>query len=202
MATPPRWRRSWATDTRRIGSAPRGTGSVEWADFDPTATANAVALLGFLDDVPRDALERTFDEYLAGFRRRRAGEIDWNNYAPYEVRILGALVRLGRRVDAAELAAFFLDDRRPRAWNQWPEIAWRDPRSPGHLGDVPHTWIGAEYVLAVLSMLAFERDADDALVLAAGVPASWLDQGEVSVTGLRPRHGPLDFRLARDGART
>jgi hypothetical protein len=184
---------------RKIDFVP---GSVEWADFDPTATANAVALLGFLDDVPRDALERTFDEYLAGFRRRRTGEIDWNNYSPYEVRILGALVRLGRRADAAELAAFFLDDRRPRAWHQWPEIAWRDPRSPGHLGDVPHTWIGAEYVLAVLSMLAFERDADGTLVLAAGVPSSWLADGEVAVTGLPTRYGPLDFRLARDGART
>jgi hypothetical protein len=54
---------------RKIDFVP---GSVEWADFDPTATANAVALLGFLDDVPRDALERTFDEYLAGFRRRLA----------------------------------------------------------------------------------------------------------------------------------
>ena len=104
--------------------------------------------------------------------------------------------------DAAELAAFFLDDRRPRAWNQWPEIAWRDARSPGHLGDVPHTWIGAEYVLAVLSMLAFERDADDALVLAGGVPGAWLDAGAVGVTGLPTRHGALDFHLARDGART
>jgi F5/8 type C domain-containing protein len=175
-------------------------GSVEWADFDPTATANAVALLGLLDDVPRDALERTFDQYLDGFRRRRTGEMDWNNYSAYEVRILGALVRLGRRADAAELAAFFLDDRRVRAWNQWPEISWRDPRSPGHLGDVPHTWIGAEYLLSVVSMLAYERDTDDALVLAAGVPPSWLDEGEVAVRGLVTPYGRLDFRLARDGA--
>jgi hypothetical protein len=176
-------------------------GSVEWADFDPTATANAVALLGFADELPRDALERTFDQYLAGFRGRRTGTVDWSNYSPYEVRILGALVRLGRRADVAELAAFFLDDRRPRAWNQWPEIAWRDPRSPGHLGDVPHTWIGAEYVLSVLSMVVYERDADGALVLGAGVPGGWLDDGPVAVTGLPTRHGALDFRLARDGAR-
>ena len=54
-------------------------------------------------------------------------------------------------------------DRRPRAWNQWPEISWRDPRSPGHLGDVPHAWIGAEYVLAVLGMLAYESPGDGSL---------------------------------------
>jgi F5/8 type C domain-containing protein len=176
-------------------------GSVEWADFDPTATANAVTLLGFLDDLPRTVLERTFDQYLAGVRRRRSGEMDWNNYSAYEIRILGALVRLGRRADATELAEFFLDDRRPRAWNQWPEISWRNPRSPGHLGDVPHTWISAEYILATVALIAYERDADDALVLGAGVPASWLDESEVAVRALPTRHGLLDFRLARDGSR-
>jgi hypothetical protein len=182
---------------RKIAYVP---GSVEWADFDPTATANAVALLDGLTDLPREPLERTFDEYLAGFRRRRRGEIDWNNYSAYEIRIVGALVRLGRRDDAAELLEFFLGDRRPRAWNQWPEISWRNPRSPGHLGDVPHTWIGAEYVLAFRSMLAYERAADHALVLAAGIPAAWLDGGaEVTVEGLPTHHGALDFRLRREG---
>jgi hypothetical protein len=177
-------------------------GSVEWADFDPTATANAVALLGGGDDLPRAALERTFDEYLAGFRRRRRGEIDWNNYSAYEIRIVGALVQLGRRDDAAELMEFLMGDRRPREWNQWPEITWRDARSPGHIGDVPHTWIGAEYILAFRSMLAYERAADRSLVLAAGVPASWLDAGAVAVTGLPTYYGKLDLQLHRDGAST
>jgi hypothetical protein len=177
-------------------------GSVEWADFDPTATANAVALLGCLGDLPRAALDRTFDQYLAGFRRRCRGEIDWNNYSPYEIRIVGALVCLGRRAEAVELAEFFLGDRRPRAWNQWPEIAWRDPRSPGHLGDVPHTWIGAEYVLALRTMLAYERGADRSLVVAAGVPASWLDDGAgVAVSGLPTHYGTLDLRVQRSGSR-
>ena len=150
----------------------------------------------------RRRLQRTFDEYLAGFRRRRRGEIDWNNYSAYEVRIVGALVQLGRRDDAAELIEFLMADRRPQAWNQWPEISWRDPRSPGHLGDVPHTWIGAEYILAVRSMFAYERAADRALVLAAGVPASWLDAGAVGVTGLPTYYGTLDLHLQRDGADT
>jgi hypothetical protein len=178
-------------------------GSVEWADFDPTATAGAVSLLDALDDLPRAPLERTFDTYLAGFRRRLHGEVDWKNYSPYEIRIVGALVRLGRRADAVELAEFFLADRRPRAWNQWPEIAWRDPRSPAHLGDVPHAWIGAEYVLALRTMLAYEREPDRALVLAAGVPASWLEDGaEVAVRGLPTHHGTLDLRLRREGSAT
>lgn len=114
-------------------------GSVEWADFDPTATANAIALLDELQNVPEAAINRTFDEYLSGFRGRRTGKIDWANYTPYEIRIIGALVRLGKRHSAHELAKFFMADRRPAPWNQWTEIAWRDPKSPGHIGDMPHT---------------------------------------------------------------
>jgi hypothetical protein len=173
-------------------------GSVEWADFDPTATSNAVALLDGLAYLPRAALERTFDEYLKGYRQRRRGEVDWNNYSAYEIRIVGALVYLGRRDDAAELLEFFLGDRRPQAWNQWPEITWRDPRSPGHLGDVPHTWIGAEYVLALRSALVYERRDERTLVVAAGIPAAWLDDGaEVAVANLPTYYGTLGFRLRR-----
>jgi hypothetical protein len=120
-------------------------GSVEWADFDPSATATALVTTDAAQRLPEAALHYSYDEYLAGFRRRQRGEIDWNNYTAYEIRNIGALVRLGRRDEAHELLDFFLSDRRPRAWNQWPEISWRDPRSPGHLGDVPHSWIGAEY---------------------------------------------------------
>jgi F5/8 type C domain len=173
-------------------------GSVEWADFDPTATATAIATTDAAERLPPGALAWTFDEYLRGLRKRRRGEIDWNNYSAYEIRILGALLRLGRRADAHELLEFFLGDRRPLAWNQWPEISWRDPRSPGHLGDVPHAWIGAEYVLAVLGMFAYERPADAALVIAAGISEPWLASGTV-VDGLPTWWGPLGYSLRRDG---
>lgn len=175
-------------------------GSVEWADFDPSASANGLAISDAIECLPADLLARTYDQYLAGFRKRQSGELDWANYTPYEIRIIGALVRIGRRADAHELLAAFLADRRPLAWNQWPEIAWRDPRSPGHLGDLPHTWVGAEYVLAVLSLFAYERPADDALVLAAGIPDAWLAGGfEVAVDDLATASGPLSYRLRAPG---
>jgi hypothetical protein len=117
------------------------------------------------------------------------------------VRIVGALVHLGERASAHELAAFLLGDQRPVAWHQWPEISWRAPRSPGHIGDVPHAWIAAEWVLAFRTMLAYERWEDDALVVAAGIPAAWLDDGgEVAVDDLPTVHGTLGFTLRRAGA--
>jgi hypothetical protein len=184
-------------------SLPYVPGSVEWADFDAAATATALTTTDALERLPATALAHTYDEYLAGFRRRSRGEIEWANYTAYEIRIVGALVRLGRREAAHEVLDFLLADRRPGPWNQWPEISWRDPRSPGHLGDLPHTWIAAEYVLAVLGLLAYEDPTHRSLVLAAGVPGRWLAGGrEVAVENLPTYYGTLGYRLARDGEHT
>jgi hypothetical protein len=184
-------------DTRGIDFLP---GSVEWADPDPTAVANALTLVDEAQALPSAALAATFDRFLDRFRAMHAGQVPWTNYTPYEIRIIGALLRLGRRREAHELARFFLGERRPPAWNQWPEIAWRDPRTPGHQGDLPHSWIGAEYVLVFRDLIAFEREADESLVVAAGIPGDWLAAGEVAVSGLPTWYGRLDVRLRRTAA--
>lgn len=171
-------------------------GSVEWADFDPTATSNAIAMLDFADDLPEGPLHAMLETYLDGFRRKHHGEMQWNNYTAYEIRIIGAFVRLGKREAANELLKFFLSDRRPCEWNQWPEITWKDPLSPGHLGDVPHTWIAAEYLLALASMVAAERESSASLVLASGMPWAWISEDAgFSVSQLPTRYGPLAFRI-------
>lgn len=171
-------------------------GSVEWADFDPTATSNAIAMLDFADSLPQGPLYAMLQTYLEDFHRKHRGEMVWTNYTAYEIRIIGAFVRLGKRDTANELLDFFLSDRRPCEWNQWPEITWRDPRSPGHLGDVPHTWIAAEYLLALASMVMAERDADDSVVLASGMPWSWICEDDgFAVRNLPTRYGALDFRI-------
>ena len=171
--------------------------SLEWADFDPTATANAIYLFDVPEGLDRKAVERTFDKYLADWRGKRSGAVQWANYTPYEIRIIGALVRLGRREAALELLRFFLADRRPQPWNQWPEIAWQDHRAPAHLGDLPHTWIGAEYVLALRSLFAYEREADACLVLAAGLAPEWIEDPGVCVSGMPTLHGALSYSLRR-----
>lgn len=175
-------------------------GSVEWADFDPTATSNAVALLDLHNIMPADALAATFRLYLDGWQRRQSGAMDWTNYTAYEVRIIGAMVRMGWRDEANELLRFLVNDQRPAAWHQWPEISWRDPRSPGHLGDVPHSWISAEYMLSFRDMLAHEHLADNTLALAAGLPLEWLVEDGVRVDHLPTYFGSIAFTLRRDDA--
>lgn len=174
-------------------------GSVEWADLDPTATANAIGLLDFADQLPARPMQLMLENYIKGVRRRVAGDFVASNYSAYEIRIIGAFVRLGQREAANELLEFFLSDRRPMEWNQWPEISWHDLRAPGHLGDVPHTWIAAEYILSLVSMVACERN--DSLVLAAGMPWQWVAAG-FSVKGLPTRYGLLDFAIGSKDARS
>jgi hypothetical protein len=174
--------------------------SVELGDFDPTSTAVALSTGGDPADLPQPAVERTFELYVQELERRRSGRLVRDAYAPYELRIADALVRLGRRDDAARLLAFALADRRPLAWNQWPEILWRDPTRADFLGDLPHGWIGSTYVHALRTALVYERAADRSLVLAAGVPAEWLAKGEpLRVQGLPTHYGLLDYELRREG---
>ncbi len=178
---------------KQLGYIP---GLVEWADFDPTATSNAIAMLDFADALPPGPLETMLATYLDGFHRKHRGEMPWTNYTAYEIRIIGAFVRLGKRDTANELLDFFLSDRRPLPWNQWPEISWKDLRAPGHLGDVPHTWIAAEYLLALSSMVAEEREASGSIMLASGMRWEWISEGNgFSVRNLPTRFGKLDFMI-------
>jgi hypothetical protein len=177
-------------------------GSIEWADFDPTATANALYLHGVPDQLNRKAVDRTFDKYLTDWRNKRSGAVASASYTPYEIRIIGALVRLGQREAALELLKFFLSDRRPPPWNQWPEIAWRDHKAPAHIGDLPHTWIAAEYVLAVRTLIAYEREADQCLVLAAGLAPEWIEGTGVQVHKMPTLYGSLSYSLRRIDSHT
>ncbi|HEV2718895.1 MAG TPA: hypothetical protein VG323_02665, partial [Thermoanaerobaculia bacterium] len=136
--------------------------SVELADFDPTSTAIAISPLG----VQLPPLRRTYERYFAETAKPRE---DWT---PYEMRIIGAMVRLGDRAHAWELIDRFMADRRPAAWNEWAEVVGREYRKPRFIGDMPHAWVASDFVRSVLEAIAYDRE-DGALVIGAGVPRSW-----------------------------
>jgi hypothetical protein len=176
-------------------------GSVELGDFDPAATA--IALTTGLEprNLPATALRRTFARYADEMAQRRIAGLDRDAWTPYELRIADAFVRLGERNRAAELLEFGLADRRPPDWNGWPEMIWREPRRPGFLGDMPHGWAAAEYARALRSALVYERESDAALVVFAGVPAAWLEDGGRVRARLPTWYGELRAELwqADDG---
>ncbi len=172
-------------------------GSADLADFDATSTTIALDPAGEQSRLPADALRRTFERYWSEFVRRRDGNA-WEDYTPYEIRNVGAFVRLGWRERAQELLPFFLDSRRPAAWNGWAEGVGREERKVRFIGDMPHAWVGSDFIRSALDLFAWERESDGALVLAGGIPAEWLDGKGISVRGLLTTRGPLDYSLRRE----
>ena len=177
-------------------------GAVELGDFDPTSTTVALDPGGELGRLPQPALNRTFERYLDFFRQRRA-ESTWEAYTPYEWRSVGTLIRLGHRDAALEALGFFLEGQRPAAWNHWAEVVWREPRNPRFIGDMPHTWVGSDFIRAVRSLFVYENETDQALVIGAGIPAAWVESAEgVAVKRMPTWHGTLNYRMAMDGSDT
>ncbi|WP_262378741.1 discoidin domain-containing protein [Luteimonas viscosa] len=173
-------------------------GAAELGDFDPTSTTIALAPGGEQERLPQDLLHNTFEQYWTRFLDRRDGRLEWKDYTPYEWRNVAAFVRLGWRGRAKEVVDYFFADRAPQAWNQWGEVVSRTPRKPFFLGDLPHAWVGSDFVRSALDMFAYPRERDDSLVLAAGVPVDWLDGNGVGIAGLRTASGPLAYSLRRD----
>jgi len=172
-------------------------GAAELGDFDPTSTTIALAPGGEQGRLPASLLRNTFERYWREFVQRRDGAREWKVYTPYEWRNVGAFVRLGWRARAMEAVDYFFDDRRPRAWNQWGEVVSRTPRTPFFLGDLPHAWVGSDFVRSALDMFAYVRETDDSIVLAAGIPADWLEGDGIAIRELRTPHGRLGYALRR-----
>jgi len=174
-------------------------GAAELGDFDPTSSTLIFSPAGAEALVPRATLEATWGRYWRESLERIEGRRAWDAYTPYEWRSVSAFVRLGQPQRAQALSEFFMRDRRPAGWNQWGEVVVRQAREVRFLGDMPHAWIASDFIGSMLDRLAYEREPDRALVLAAGVPREWLAAG-VSVQALRTRHGALSYRMRRDGS--
>jgi hypothetical protein len=172
-------------------------GSAELGDFDATSTTIALAPGGEQGRLPQDLLSNTFERYWSEFAARRDGKREWKDYTPYEWRNVSAFVRLGWRDRAWDALSFFFKDRTPQAWNQWAEVVSRTPRTPFFVGDLPHAWVASDFVRSVLDMFAYEREGDDSLVIAAGLPARWFDGQGVAIENLRTPQGRLGYSIKR-----
>jgi hypothetical protein len=173
-------------------------GAADRGDFDATSTTIGLSPGGLQAGLPQGLLLRTFEKYWENFTARQANRTAWRDYTPYEVRTVGAFVRLGQRGRAMAALDFFFADRRPKAWNGWAEVVGRDLREPRFIGDMPHAWISSDYIRSALDLFVYERDTDQALVLAAGLPMGWIDSATgVGVRDVRTPHGALTYGLRR-----
>lgn len=166
-------------------------GSVELGDFDATSTTVAITPVDEADALPRAELLRTFDKYWETALQTR-------DYTPYELRVVGSLVRLGQRERAVTLLQRFFRDQRPPAWYQWAEVVHADPRKPAFIGDMPHTWVGSDFIRSALDMFVFERG--NKLVLGAGIDPAWLDAG-ITIDGVSTHYGVIGYTMKREGGK-
>jgi hypothetical protein len=163
-------------------------------DVDPTSTSIAFEPCRVEDVLPRQYIGATYD--LVAGRIRRAVEPGFEgNDTPYAVRNLNAFVALGRFDDALRLLSAVLAWRRPAGWRGWAEVVWGDPRAPEYIGDMPHTWIGAEFATAVRRMLI--RENGDTLELFRAVPDGWWSGRGIALSALPTAFGVANLRARR-----
>ncbi|HEY7860176.1 MAG TPA: hypothetical protein VIB98_01985, partial [Gemmatimonadaceae bacterium] len=71
---------------------------------------------------------------------------------------------------------------------------------PKFIGDMPHSWVGSDYIRSVLDMFAYDRASDSALVVAAGIAERWVRESPgVRVRALGTPYGTIDFDIRARG---
>ena len=171
-------------------------GCVELGDFDATSTSIAYYPTGAAELIDPALLEQTFERAWDATQARIDGSDRWDGMTPYEVRTVGTFVRLGWIDRAHQYMDWLMTLQDPSGWRQWGEIAYREDAPCRFVGDMPHTWVGSGAILSILSLFSYEDD--DQIVLAAGIPAEWLDDGQtVGIRGLVTRFGNLSYKAQR-----
>jgi hypothetical protein len=173
-------------------------GSVELGDEDPTSVTIVLDPAEAPEVLPEGALRASFDRYWDFVRGRADGSQPWTGYTPYELRAVGTFVRLGTPERAWAALDFFFAHQRPAGWYQWAEVVWPDPRTARYVGDMPHTWVGSDFVRSALDLFAYHEETR--LVLGAGLKPAWLDApGGVGIRRLQTPWGPLAYTAQRSG---
>jgi hypothetical protein len=183
----------------RMASEQLGRGmiaaSADREDVDPTSTSIAFEPCRVEDVLPGEFIKATYDLAVADIG---APDVE-GRYTPYILRNINALVALGRFEDAFRLLSVILTGRRPRGWRHWAEVIWNPSRIPEYIGDMPHTWIGAEFSTTVRRMLV--REDGDVLQLFRAVPDHWWDGDGITLLELPTAFGPLTLRARRRESR-
>ncbi|MDY0148936.1 MAG: hypothetical protein RBT03_02475 [Kiritimatiellia bacterium] len=172
-------------------------GCAELGDIDPTSTAAALTYCNQVEHMPQKQLLHTFDQFYQDLESRFKPGATYR-ITPYEVRSILAYLRLGQKGRALRLLRFSLANRRPMAWQHLAEVVHSDVRFPTYIGDMPHTWVGAELIIAIRSLFVYEQATR--LVLGAGIDPVWLEDGEtIAVKELPTAFGTLSYKMEKAG---
>ncbi|MBX2975601.1 MAG: discoidin domain-containing protein [Ignavibacteriaceae bacterium] len=174
-------------------------GCVELGDFDATSTAIALYPSNEKNNLPQPFLQNTFDRYFDFFMKRRDDTtFNWVNYTPYELRTVGAYIQLSQPERSHDLMNYFFNDQRPQGWNHWAEVVWKDPKLPRFIGDMPHTWVGSDFISSLRSFFIYEDEERKAIVLGAGVIPEWIESQEgIKISNLKSYYGTITYSIKK-----
>ncbi|MEW6196822.1 MAG: discoidin domain-containing protein [Bacteroidota bacterium] len=174
-------------------------GCVELGDFDATSTTIALYPCGEINNLPQKKLENTFDKYFEFSKDRAEGKKDWEAYTPYEMRTIGSFILMDQIKRAHYMTEYFLKDQRPSGWNHWAEVVWKDKRLPRFIGDMPHTWVGSDFVNSMRMMFVYENEYDSTIVVGAGLYQEWIDSPEtIKIENLPTYYGELSYAIGKN----
>jgi hypothetical protein len=166
-------------------------GCVELGDFDSTSSTILISPVDEMSIVRAESIDATFDRYWKEFQNR-AQRDDWDACTPYELRHVGTFVRLRKKDRAWAVLNWFFQQQRPTGWREWAEVVWRERDTPKMIGDMPHTWCGSDFLSAARAMFVYEDERNQRVILLAGVPDAWFDEG-VGVEHLPTMYGEISL---------
>jgi hypothetical protein len=169
--------------------------SADFGDIDPASVSIGLDPAGQQALLPDAALRTTFMRYLDEVRRRSLPGARYT-YTPYEFRNVLTFVHLDQPLLAEELLTRLRTARNPTGWQVFAEVVRSPPRQVFYLGDMPHTWVGAEYVRAIMGMLLHEGDGR--LELLPGTPPDWVTGKGLAVERLPTAFGALSFSAQQE----
>ncbi|MEU5317416.1 hypothetical protein AB0G67_11915 [Streptomyces sp. NPDC021056] len=194
-------------DSTMIGTA---------AYFHPLRLHMGSKLGDDIDRAARFTLDTMYAHFVTGGFRHDAA---WNAYGPYlTTQLAHACLLAGDPGRMDELLGWTMDAGFPSvagraaalgAWNEqhaYPVASdfAEAPFSRWYMGDIPHGWAAAEYLLLIRDILFFEADEDHDphLYIAPGVRPHWVPGGERITVAEAPTlfGSPFGYRLAHDPA--
>ncbi|MFE0170800.1 hypothetical protein ACFWZ2_00665 [Streptomyces sp. NPDC059002] len=172
-----------------------------------------------IDRAARFTLDTMYAHFVSGGYRHEAA---WNAYGPYlTTQLAHAYLLAGDPVRMDALLGWIVGASFPRtqeravalgAWNEQHAFTlasdFREvPSRHWYMGDIPHGWAAAEYLLLIRDILLFEadEDRDPHLYIAPGVRPHWVPDGDTVAVDAAPTlfGEPFGYRLTHDaGERT
>jgi hypothetical protein len=169
-----------------------------------------------IDRAARWTLDTMYAHFVSGGYRHEAA---WNAFGPYlTTQLAHAYLLAGDPGRMDELLGWIVGAAFPRteeravalgAWNEQHAFTIASdfhevPSRHWYMGDIPHGWAAAEYLLLIRDILLFEADEDHDphLYVAPGVRPHWVPDGDTVVVEAAPTlfGEPFGYRLAHDAS--